>query len=341
VVIKQRGNSWQVDFINPEGKRVRKNFKDAKKAKLLNALAEAHNWKAVDELLDIKAKTHIDSSNTTQPLKYVLELVNSEKWSNQRDSKASYRKAYCAVEFFGGDTPVSKITNDSIEEYVIYLKSIGNSASTINAKLSTLSLILRKAYKKNWASKLPLIERQELNNERERYLDDAEIKKIRNHFKSIGDQLMLDWFNLSLLTGLRTNMVLKLQRANYKGDMLHYKRCESKNKKPYTVPLVEEAKEIVERRLKDSDKSFLLSYSGLIKRWGKMKQALGYEEDTEFIPYITRHTTASHLLNEAISLDVVGAILNHSSRRVTERYAHLSQETLNTHAQALSLIGVA
>jgi site-specific recombinase XerD len=41
-----------------------------------------------------------------------------------------------------------------------------------------------------------------------------------------------------------------------------------------------------------------------------------------------RHTAASHLVNAGQSLYVVSKVLGHAQQSTTQRYAHLSQDTL-------------
>ena len=45
--------------------------------------------------------------------------------------------------------------------------------------------------------------------------------------------------------------------------------------------------------------------------------------------YDLRHSFASFLVNEGVSLYVVQALLGHANARTTQRYAHLASDTLN------------
>ena len=45
--------------------------------------------------------------------------------------------------------------------------------------------------------------------------------------------------------------------------------------------------------------------------------------------YDLRHSFASFLVNEGVSLYVVQALLGHANARTTQRYAHLASDTLS------------
>jgi integrase len=49
-----------------------------------------------------------------------------------------------------------------------------------------------------------------------------------------------------------------------------------------------------------------------------------------------RHSFASFLVNEGVSLYVVQGLLGHTQPRTTQRYAHLAQDTLNNAAEIVA-----
>jgi hypothetical protein len=54
-----------------------------------------------------------------------------------------------------------------------------------------------------------------------------------------------------------------------------------------------------------------------------------------------RHSFASFLVNEGVSLYVVQALLGHANARTTQRYAHLANDTLSNATQIVDGIVVA
>ena len=51
-----------------------------------------------------------------------------------------------------------------------------------------------------------------------------------------------------------------------------------------------------------------------------------------------RHSFASFLVNQGVSLYVVQGLLGHTQPRTTQRYAHLAQDTLNTAAEVVATV---
>jgi integrase len=66
-------------------------------------------------------------------------------------------------------------------------------------------------------------------------------------------------------------------------------------------------------------------YVSIAKVWGRLRKAAG-------LPHLRlhdlRHSFASLLANKGESLLVIQQLLGHSDHKVTERYAHLNQKTL-------------
>jgi site-specific recombinase XerD len=51
-----------------------------------------------------------------------------------------------------------------------------------------------------------------------------------------------------------------------------------------------------------------------------------------------RHSFASFLVNQGVSLYVVQGLLGHTQPRTTQRYAHLAQDTLLTAAEVVASV---
>jgi site-specific recombinase XerD len=51
-----------------------------------------------------------------------------------------------------------------------------------------------------------------------------------------------------------------------------------------------------------------------------------------------RHSFASFLVNEGVSLYVVQGLLGHTQARTTQRYAHLANETLSDAAEVVGRV---
>lgn len=113
----------------------------------------------------------------------------------------------------------------------------------------------------------------------------------------------------------------------------------SKSKKVRFVPLNDMALSVLEE-LKVRDRTgavFVNPRTGkhlktLHKAWGKIRAAAG-------LPHLRihdlRHNFASFLANSGVSMAIIGETLGHCSSSVTQRYIHLTTETLlNASAKA-------
>jgi len=67
--------------------------------------------------------------------------------------------------------------------------------------------------------------------------------------------------------------------------------------------------------------------------WKRILREAGLEH---FRIHDLRHTHASHLISSGLSLSIVGKLLGHTQAATTQRYAHLSQQSLK---QATSVFG--
>jgi integrase len=78
-------------------------------------------------------------------------------------------------------------------------------------------------------------------------------------------------------------------------------------------------------------------YTAILKVWERLREKAGVPK---LRLHDLRHQFASLLVNSGRTLYDVGTILGHSSPKVTERYAHLSTETLLQAANAASVLKV-
>lgn len=92
-------------------------------------------------------------------LEVALDRTITTCWQDGQGGRDNaIRNAKECVRFFGPRTRLDTIDPDWIDEYVDYLSKKGNSGSTINRKLSSLSRMLTTAYERGklkWLPKMP------------------------------------------------------------------------------------------------------------------------------------------------------------------------------------------
>ncbi len=85
---------------------------------------------------------------------------------------------------------------------------------------------------------------------RDRFLQSDELPKFFRALESEADEDMRDFFQIALYTGARRGNVLSMQWEHLNLEAPSWRIPETKNGEPITVPLVEEAVEILRRRLR-------------------------------------------------------------------------------------------
>ena len=75
----------------------------------------------------------------------------------------------------------------------------------------------------------------------------------------------------------------------------------------------------------------LKPYTSIFNAWDTARKQAGLKDVRT---HDLRHNAASNMVNSGQSLYVVGQVLGHAQPRTTQRYAHLSQDTLLNAADA-------
>jgi len=233
-----------------------------------------------------------------------------------------------------------------------------------NRVLALLSAIFRYAIERAWITENPArgVERYE-EQKRDRYLnkdDPGEIARFTEALDNSNDQTAANALRLLLLTGSRLGEVLKatwdqfdLTRGIWTKPSHH-----TKQKKTEHVPLSAPALDLLERMKplrasgplfpgKDGKKARV----SIQRPWLQALRAAGLVEVIEvegkrkgpdgkprmlkqYRPMVRihdlRHTFASHLASNGVSLQIIGKLIGHTQASTTQRYAHLQDESLRT-----------
>lgn len=138
---------------------------------------------------------------------------------------------------------------------------------------------------------------------------------------------------LLLMTGARLNEILRARWEYVDYDQSSLLVPLSKSGKPRLIALSSAATDLL-NRLDSKEKSDWLfpmpshdkPMYGLQHRWKKIRAQAGMPD---LRLHDLRHSYASYLVNNGVSLYVVQELLGHSQPRTTQRYAHLPRSTLN------------
>ena len=325
--IRKRGNSYQIDYFDPNGKRVRKSFDKKKDAEA--ELGKRISLIAEHRYLDVK------KDYTT----IFKELLDKYKENYKTQSSFNTWKRFCIDRFkdyFGEDTRVDNIRYVGLETYRNKLKqkptkngSIRTVAS-VNREMSCLHHVFTKGVEWEMLERNPFEKGKTLlikeNNKRSRYLDQDEINRLLN--ACINDYTK-DIIVTVLNTGMRRQEVLSLKWEQIKDGFIYLSRTKTDESRqiPVNDDLTELFKSIRQRVQLRSEYVFCDKKGRAFSEIKtSFKATLRRAKIENFRFHDMRHTFASHFVMRGGSLKELQEMLGHKTIAMTMRYAHLSQE---------------
>jgi len=342
--IRKRGKSYQIDYFDPTGKRVRKSFKKRKDAEA--ELGKRVSLIAEGRYLDVKKDFKTTLSELTE--KYT---ENYKHQSSFQTGKRHYLENF--REYFGKDTLLVNIRYMNLESYRNHLrqkitknKTIRSDAS-VNREMSCLHHIMSKAVEWEKIEQSPFDKGKSLilkeNNKRMRFLTEDEVTKLLDECPDY----LYNIVECALNTGMRRGEILPLKWDQVRNGFVYLK--ETKTKEPRQIPINDNLEAMFKRiRAKQYLKlKYVFLYDGqsIEMKTGKVRKpkkntpakpvigikssfnsALKRADINDFRFHDLRHTFASQVIMKGGSLKDVQELLGHKTMAMTLRYAHLSQE---------------
>ena len=248
-----------------------------------------------------------------------------------------------------GHYALSEVTTDLVTRSIDKFKKSKTrldkppSPATVLRYLMALSHAFTVARKEwNWCESSPVenVQRPKVNNERTRYLTDAERESLLNACEISHNPDLYLVVLLAISTGMRKGEIMGMRwqdiHAAPDQSFTRVHLPKTKNGKARSVLLTSPALELLEdRRTKLMESQQTKVAAGLVfpsttnsskpvdlrKPWSAALQAAGIEE---FRFHDLRHTTASYLAMNGASLLAISKVLGHKTTKMTERYSHLA-----------------
>ncbi len=315
-----------------EGKRVRRSFDTELDAQAFEIeTRRQHQYgQPLEELENNKVFT----------LRQMLDKTFVKYWQNRPNEEVSGVNMRILEGFFKPHTPLASIDTEKVDDFIMHLQAKGNSPSTINSKLSTLSKCIRFAHDRGYIKVKPKIERPKVsNNARLRFLSEDEEATI---IETLNGSDFTDFFVWSIDTGLRPSESRNLHQRNIRKDDALGWVVDVKIVKdvagttlPRTLPLTDRAVEAF-NRLNDQVYPFArFTKAEIRKQWDWVRGMLGNTEK-EFVFYLTRHTCASRLVQRGVDITIVQKWMGHKNIQTTMIYAKLIPANLLDARKALN-----
>ncbi len=332
----------------------KKTFK-VKSIKAGDSKSEALNFQ---RQFDKQYRGNRDSFNQLESKK-LFDYIQNEflPWSETHKSLNTHEITKRSLIYwmnFLGDIYLSEINVKRVEQYII-MRSKKASNRTVNIDLTYLSQALKKAVQYGYLSKNIMMHVQRLKEStgKLRYFTTEEVQTIL----STANPYIERFITTGLLTGMRLSEMMNLQlpQIDMNKKIIHIINTDefkTKNRKNRDVPippqLMEKLPEYMNtwvcpnnmethQRTTEQRRFLFCDENGyrmktFRKAYGRHLERLGITGATI---HTMRHTYASHLVMNNVNIRTVQELLGHHSIKVTEKYAHLSD---NHKMEAVNLL---
>ncbi len=243
-----------------------------------------------------------------------------------------------------GTCRLHEIKRAEVQAMHTQLRKDGLSAATCDHYAKLMRRILNLAVDWEVIDSNPLARIKLFNesNQIERYMNDDELKRLLFVLQHDENRVVANIALFLLSTGARLNEALtaKWEHIDVDHRVWRVEAGISKSKKMRAIPLNDSAINVLSSLdTKDGFEYVFINsntgqpYACIKKAWTRMRKEAGLPK---LRLHDLRHQYASLLVNSGRSLYEVQHILGHSDPKVTQRYAHLSTETLHDAVYAAS-----
>jgi len=247
-------------------------------------------------------------------------------WKGAKSENTSRLNTDHIVRYFGSCTPVAHFTQGDLDNWVVSLKTLGNSDGTINRKMSCLSRMLRFALQRGYISHRFHFPIKKESKGRIRFITQEEEAVI---LEKASDKLK-PLFTFLLYTGARVGEALKLSWVdlNWTNKVVTFWDTKSGESRtiPMTLKVLKTMRELTRNGL-DGPFSDIKQFT-INRTWTSIRDQMNLTADKEFVPHALRHTCASRLIQRGVPIVVVKEWLGHKTIQMTMRYAHLAPTNL-------------
>ena len=266
----------------------------------------------------------------------LLDIAGKTVWADSKSKKNLMSVANSMLEVIDHRTHPKDVTPQLLRDATIRLAALGNTGATINRKLSTISVLLKIAEDDGLIESRPKLPRRKESEHRIRFLTSEEEQRCLKWCEEFGAADLADYIACAIDTGFRRTELLGVRIDQYYDGMLHLEHGETKTDKARAVPATKRVREIIERRSSTGPLLFEGYTDAKLRRhWDMMVDHLGFQDDPQFVVHMLRHTCASRLAIAGKNAAFIKAWMGHSTILTTERYMHLSPDTLKAGAGAL------
>jgi integrase len=339
--ITLRGNTYRW-AIMVEGQRLTGTAPTAQDAEVDRAAAKRRLLNGDGDALNAsKSSPQVQNSWTfKQAVEECADYPSPDGWRDAKSRDHLLMQANDVGKYFGMTTRIATVDKEAIQGYVRALIAGRKSNATINRKLSTLSKVLKFAYKQGGLSAIPEFPtRLKENNTRERELSYSEERQLLEILRNVlGREDNAQAVECMIDLGVRNSELWALQKSDvmFKSNeilILGAGRKGTKNGTTRTLLMSKRVRGIMEKRcasLGPDDRIFPFDNAWMRWTWDKAKELMGMSHDPDFIPYMCRHTCATRIARIEPNLFKLQYWMGHKTLEMTRRYSHLMPKDLSS-----------
>ena len=267
---------------------------------------------------------------------FFFEFLKYSEFIHSWRHTLALRSTFNQFEKFVRSLDLSDLTKERVIEFnEMRLSSVSNYA--VKRDLANLSSAFNYAIGKKYLNDNPCkgIKKPRIAERLPLFFTEIELQIL---LRVIEEKDLRDLINFAINTGLRQSDLINLEwsQINFKNHslVLDNRNSQTKSRKVHTLPLNMKALQILtERQLSFSGGERVFSYQGkpikqhfISHKFRKLIKKSGINPQLNF--HSLRHTFASWLIQKGVPIYQVSKLLTHSDLRVTQIYAHLSEQNL-------------
>ncbi|GAB4490111.1 MAG: site-specific integrase [Thermodesulfovibrionales bacterium] len=328
---KRKNKYWMDVRINGRRKRLPTGTANRKLAERIHAKV----------FIDIEEGRWFEMQDRKREFAEMIERYKAE-YSQHKDYYQAARDRSVfkhLTAYFGEDSPLDEVA-ERIGGYEHFRRAKKAKPATIVKELGLLRRmfnIARKQWKWKVSNPVSEIELPRVRNERVRYLSDEERERLQNALDTAKDRWLKPLIVLAMETGLRLSNIcnLRWEEVNLPIRTVVISAEKMKNDDYLGIPLTERALNTLRELQKVKSLTGQVFHDQgqplyPVKVQRAFRKAIKAAAITNFRFHDLRHTFASSLRQKGVDLHTISKLMGHRDTRMTNRYSHLSVESLRS-----------
>ena len=284
----------------------------------------------IDPRSEKRTKRRLQEMTVELMVHEFIQTYAKPKNSSWKQAESNLRLYLCN---FYGTQPISEVTRADIHQVLDDLIA-RDKQTAANRALAHIRKFFGWLVERGYLNHSPAdhIKPRHKESERDRVLNDAEIKAIWNAAEAMSGPYSV-WLKLLLLCGQRRVETASMRRSQIIDGSWYLSATDTKNKQPHIIPLPNQAQRLVNQLL-EKEGNFLIKsgrngdhpVNGFSKAKLQMDRLSGVE-NWKF--HDLRRTVATNLTKLGIDRLILQKIINHSERGVTQiydRYSYMDEK---------------